>query len=171
MSAPAIGYAERMLSALIFDADEPVALADTLATLVPGAIEGVLREVVVVDGGHPEVRRVADHAGCRLDDLSVLADIAASFKGDWVLVVRCGDRLGADWVELAARHAAGSERTEAGRLDTSVRGGRDWTQVWRPRPRALIVPKAHLARRLAAKAPPGDWARGLRVRRLRETVR
>ena len=40
-----------MLTVLIDAADDPNGLALTLATLVPGAVEGLVRDVVVIDRG------------------------------------------------------------------------------------------------------------------------
>ena len=54
-----------MLSVIIPTRDSERALVHTLAALVPGATAGVVREVIVADGGsRDETEQVADIAGC-----------------------------------------------------------------------------------------------------------
>ena len=56
-----------MLSVVIPTQNSEEGLARTLASLVPAAAEGVVREVVVVDAGSTDgTRVVADAAGCTL---------------------------------------------------------------------------------------------------------
>ena len=59
-----------MLTVLIHGADDAPAFAQTLSPLVSGAVEGILRDVVVLDVAGDDVRRVADNAGCRLSSLA-----------------------------------------------------------------------------------------------------
>ncbi|MET0258462.1 MAG: hypothetical protein ABW179_07755 [Methylobacterium sp.] len=155
-----------MLSAIVIRAEEPMPLAATLATLVAGAVEGALREVVVVGEVSAEVRRVADHAGCRVETLEALAGSAAALKGDWVLVVPAGERLGAGWVDLAAGHVA-TAPAEAGRfVGTSPRAG--WRRWFGRAEGPILVPKSHLAAHLRARGSLDGLGRGLRTRALRE---
>ena len=54
-----------MISVLIETKDGEEGLARTLATLVGGAVEGVVREVIVCDKGSTDhTHSVAEHAGC-----------------------------------------------------------------------------------------------------------
>ncbi|TIT31983.1 MAG: glycosyltransferase, partial [Mesorhizobium sp.] len=54
-----------MLSVLIQTLNDEERLARTLASLIGGAVEGVVRDVVVCDGGSTDqTHRVAEHAGC-----------------------------------------------------------------------------------------------------------
>lgn len=65
-----------MLSAVVIVPTQPVrgssrtladAMVRTLASLVPAAIEGVLRDVTIAaPSGHSGMERIADHAGCEL---------------------------------------------------------------------------------------------------------
>ena len=56
-----------MLSVVIPTENSEEGLARTLASLVPAAAEGIVREVVVVDAGSTDgTRVVADAAGCSL---------------------------------------------------------------------------------------------------------
>ena len=55
-----------MFSIIIATHDSERALVPTLAALVPGATAGIVREVIVADGGsRDETEQVADIAGCR----------------------------------------------------------------------------------------------------------
>ena len=54
-----------MLSVLIETRNDEEALARTLGSLIGGAVEGVVREVVVCDAGSTDqTHYVAEHAGC-----------------------------------------------------------------------------------------------------------
>lgn len=110
-----------MLSVLIETRNDEEALARTLATLVGGAVEGVVRDVIVFDRGSTDgTRRVADHTGCTLATGGLGAAIAQA-KGDWLLVLEPGARLVDGWGDEAAAHVARFtmparfSRTRAGR--------------------------------------------------------
>ena len=54
-----------MLTVLIETKDDEEGLTRTLASLVGGAVEGVVRDVIVCDSGSTDqTHRVAEHAGC-----------------------------------------------------------------------------------------------------------
>jgi len=91
-----------MLSVLIAAREEPVLIASTLASLVPGAVEGLIGDVVLVDEGMgKEAHRVADHAGCRVRQEPLAACIAAA-KGDWIMFLEAGARPTPGWVDEVA---------------------------------------------------------------------
>lgn len=109
-----------MLSVLIAAREEPVLIASTLASLVPGAVEGLIGDVVLVDEGMgPEAHRVADHAGCRVRQDPLPACIAAA-KGDWILFLEAGARPAPGWVDevssFLADAAEGRARSRAARF-------------------------------------------------------
>ena len=55
-----------MISVVIATHESERALVHTLAALVPGALAGVVREVIVADAGsRDDTAKVADVAGCR----------------------------------------------------------------------------------------------------------
>ena len=55
-----------MLSVLIETRNDEEGLSRTLASLIGGAVEGIVREVIVCDAGSTDqTHRVADHAGCQ----------------------------------------------------------------------------------------------------------
>jgi len=92
-----------MISVLIPTCDHERALVPTLSTLVPGAADGVVRDVTVVDGGSADATpEVADLAGChfvrgggkrgdRLDEA------ARGAKGPWLLFLEPGVALDEGW--------------------------------------------------------------------------
>ena len=80
-----------MITVILATRDDEASLAHALAALVPAAADGLLREVIVVDGGSRDgTALVADAAGCRFlagegalgRDLAAAAKIARS---DWLL--------------------------------------------------------------------------------------
>ena len=62
------GYSACMLSVLIETRNDEDGLAQTLASLIGGAIEGVVREVIVCDNGSTDqTGKVADQYAAPLD--------------------------------------------------------------------------------------------------------
>lgn len=98
-----------MVSVLIETANDEEALARTLASLVGGAVEGVVREVIVVDqGSTDQTAYVAEHAGCHfVAEGGLMAGIRQA-KGDWLLLLEPGARLADGWVECVVAHMAGA---------------------------------------------------------------
>lgn len=99
-----------MLTVVIETHNDEEGLARTLATLVVGSVEGVVREVMVLDrGSTDQTALVADHAGCTL----VSGDVAGALKkarGDWLLFLEPGARLVDGWTEAAVAHMAEGSR-------------------------------------------------------------
>jgi hypothetical protein len=147
-----------MLSVIIATQESERALVPTLAALVPGAMAGVVSEVVVVDGGsRDDTAAVAEHAGCNF----VLVEgalarrlnaAAARARGRWLLFLQPGTVLDATWTGDAQRFVERPSNTgsaAAFRRGASTRGGlRDaLTQLAatlgrRPRPeQGLLIAK------------------------------
>jgi hypothetical protein len=98
-----------MLSAIIAtEGVEPSAVA-TLASLVPGAAAGVVREVMLVDrAGTDVMERVADVAGCRFlrfegTRAAALAAGAAQARAPWLMFLHAGAVLDSSWVDETAQ--------------------------------------------------------------------
>src|SRR5690606_15348605 len=104
-------YAVGMLSVVIETGENSDGLAMTLASLVGGAVEGVVREVLVCDSGaasHTEM--VADHAGCVYLPQSRAAQGIRQARSKWVLLLEPGARMADGWAEgLASLHGAGKQ--------------------------------------------------------------
>lgn len=65
-STPVYGIRLAMLSVVIQTHNDEDSLARTLASLVSASVEGVVREVIVCDGGSTDrTHLVADHTGCQ----------------------------------------------------------------------------------------------------------
>ncbi len=105
----AFRYSAGMLSVLIETRNNEEGLARTLASLVGGVVEGMVREVIVCDlGSTDQTAKVAEHAGCRhLTAGGIGAGIAAA-KGDWLLFLEPGARLVEGWADVVADHIAHS---------------------------------------------------------------
>lgn len=125
-----------MLSVLIETRDDEEGLARTLAALVGGAVEGVVREVIVCDlGSTDQTHYVAEHAGCAyLAKGGIQAGIAQA-RSDWLLLLEPGARLAEGWTEDAVRHM--SRLTMAARFTRSRASNRPFWERVTSRPRAL----------------------------------
>jgi len=98
-----------MLTVIIPTHNSERALVPTLAMLVPGALTGTVREVIVADAGSTDATaQVVDVAGCAIvvSDAPLAARLksaAAAARGTWLMFLRPGVVLDAAWVEEAAR--------------------------------------------------------------------
>jgi hypothetical protein len=162
-----------MITVIIETADSEAQLARTLASLVPGAVEGVVREVIVLDRGSKDATfKVAEHAGCRwLGDGDLSAAIGTA-KAEWLMFVPPGARLVAGWMEPVAAHTAratGPARLSAAR-GTRIPLMRRVFPMKAAAEHGVIVTK----RQAAALCRPGyrvhDLTRGLAMRQLRAEI-
>ena len=158
-----------MLSAVIPTLNAAETLPQTLSALVPGAVEGVLADVVVSDGGSADATlAVADAAGCEIvrgerGRGGQLARGAAMARQPWLLFLHADTVLSEGWWREAA---AFMERVD--------RAGGDAAAVFtfaldHPSWKARVLEQAVAARVAALALPYGD--QGLLVpRRLYEEV-
>ncbi len=131
----AFGYAAGMLSVVIETRNDEEGLARTLATLIGGAVEGVVREVIVCDrGSTDQTHYVAEHAGCSFVEGAVGVGIAQA-KCDWLLLLEPGARLAEGWTDDVMRHI--SRVTMAARFRRSKASARPFWARLASRPRAL----------------------------------
>lgn len=94
-----------MLSVIIETCNDEEALARTLASLVSGAVQGLVRDVLVCGlGSEDATRKVAEHAGC-VWTTGGIADAVETAKGDWLLFLEPGARLSEGWTDAVAAHA------------------------------------------------------------------
>jgi rSAM/selenodomain-associated transferase 2 len=111
-----------MISAIVPTLDAAERLPQCLAALVPGLVDGVLAEAVVVDGGSRDAsREIATDMGCRVLDSppgragQLLAGIAAA-RHDWLLILHGDTVLQDGWVAAchahisSVAHASGATR-------------------------------------------------------------
>jgi glycosyltransferase involved in cell wall biosynthesis len=106
-----------MLSVIIPTLNAEAGLARTLAALVPAAAEGVVREVVVGDGGSRDgTEVVADAAGCGYVNApgpwggQVASAIAQSRRMPWLMILPPDVILEGDWFREVASFIERSER-------------------------------------------------------------
>ena len=113
-----------MISVVIPTLDAARTLPVTLASLVGAAVEGLVKEVLLADGGSADATlEIADDAGAKILKGEGLAAACAAARGDWLLILLPGARLSTDWETAAAMHMArGWER--AGRFRASRDGRR-----------------------------------------------
>ena len=157
-----------MLSVLLETLNDEEGLARTLACLVGGAVEGMVREVVVRDGGSSDgTLAVAEHAGCHVLAGSIAAAVAAT-RGDWLLVLEPDARLEGGWTDEVVAHVAGSAKPARFSRAPGSRAPFLSRLVARPTALAqgLLIPKRR-AMPLAAKAADAEaLARGLAMKTL-----
>jgi rSAM/selenodomain-associated transferase 2 len=109
-----------MISVVIPTLDAEEDLGRTLAALVPAAVEGLVREVIVVDGGsHDRTLEIADHAGAEIMKSEPGRGIqlragAARTRFPWLLFLHADTVLETGWERDAHQMI---ERVETGRLE------------------------------------------------------
>ena len=98
-----------MRSVVIETRNDEEGLARTLASLVGGAVEGTVRDVIVCDrGSTDQTHYVAEHAGCVYLGEGRLAAAIRHARADWLLILEPGARLADGWTEPVMNHAAQS---------------------------------------------------------------
>jgi glycosyltransferase involved in cell wall biosynthesis len=111
-----------MLSVVIATENAERVLGQTLTALVPGAIAGLVSEVILADAGSSDgTALIAESAGCRIEVAAAplghrLKQAAAGARARWLLFVKPGLVLDSTWIEEASRFVQASElgaRTKA----------------------------------------------------------
>jgi glycosyltransferase involved in cell wall biosynthesis len=162
-----------MLSVLIETRNDEEGLARTLASLVGGAVEGLVREVIVCDAGSTDqTHYVAEHAGCHyLAQGGIAAGIKLA-KGDWLLLLEPGARLAEGWIAEVGAHIA--RQTMAARFSRSRSTRTPFLARVLSRNRALadgLLISVRQASALAKSAGSAEaLARGLATKRLEAEI-
>lgn len=152
-----------MISVVIATLNQDRALGHSLAPLVAAAVDGLVREVVVADGGSTDATlELADDAGARIVRTAPgrrLAEGCAAAPGDWLLLLPAGRRMSEGWeAALAARLGAAPAR--AGYF----KGGGLLARGAARRGEGLLLPRRLLAAGGAFSAGPLRLAAGELVR-------
>ncbi|MET0273688.1 MAG: cell wall biosynthesis glycosyltransferase [Phenylobacterium sp.] len=130
-----------MLSIIIDTTDAEDRLAGLLAALTPAAVDGVVKEVLVVDTSSSEV--VAAEVDALCEDMGAtlagdLSDAIEQAKSDWLLVLPADIRFRNGWLEELNDHLAGGGREAI--LVGDAKGG--LLAGLGPKPAGVLVSKA-----------------------------
>lgn len=99
-----------MLTIIMECRDNEAELAQTLSALVTGAVQGLVRDVIVLDHGSRDgSAKVADAAGCRFLTSWDMKDVVRSARGDWLLLLETGARPLTGWVDAIVDHVSVSK--------------------------------------------------------------
>ncbi|MGH6769820.1 MAG: glycosyltransferase [Xanthobacteraceae bacterium] len=140
-----------MLSVVIPTRESERLLVPTLSALVPGAVAGVVREVIVADAGSQDATaQVADVAGCRFEAIpgalgARLVSAAALARAPWLLFLRPGCVPEPSWIEEIEGFVRECELAADERAAVFRSGGRG---------RSAIVEMLALAAAIFARARP-----------------
>jgi hypothetical protein len=132
-----------MISVVLQTLADEQALVGTLASLVSGAADGAVREVIVVDGSHSrDISVIADGVGCiyikgpsaREQRLAIGAEAA---KGPWLLFLTPGVEPEEGWfrearqfIERAERNGVADARAATFRIDFDDEKRGVWRRVF-----------------------------------------
>lgn len=115
-----------MISVLIPTFNSERVLVPTLSALVPGSAEGLLREVILVDGGSTDgTEKIADAAGCefrrgRGSEDECLQTAASAARGEWLLMLEPSCVLEEGWTREVGKFVEGAERAEQASICAAV---------------------------------------------------
>lgn len=124
-----------MISVLIPTLNAAGSLAGTLAALVPAAVDGVVSEVIVSDGGSTDATvEIADDAGARLiwgeaGRGRQLRRACEAAKGPWLLALHADTQLEPGWEVAAAEHVA-RRADQAGHFRFALDDGGVRARLW-----------------------------------------
>ena len=101
-----------MISVVIPTLNNDRTLSACLAALVPAAVDAIVTEVIVVDGGSTDATlEIVEDAGAKR--AASLQDAVAGAKSDWLLLLPPTLRLEAGWDAEAAAHLQNNSRRGA----------------------------------------------------------
>jgi glycosyltransferase involved in cell wall biosynthesis len=145
-----------MISVVVPTLNDEARLVACLAPLVPAAMEGLVRELIIVDGGSTDqTLEIADDAGALIlngqDDTAARWDLGiAKAKGPWLLLLEPAVRLEFGWEAAVKQHLNGPRSPARFRLRRG--DGAGFLASLQP-PRAVA--------QLVLKGSQGDGGRGL----------
>lgn len=161
-----------MLTVLMEAGDDAEALARTLASLVGGAVEGVVREVMVFTReASADALRVADHAGCVILEGELDPGLRRA-KGDWLLLLEPGARMAEGWTDAVRAHVETS--SDPARFSEPRTGHASFfvrlVRKRRPVELGLLMTKDQALARGVGSHTVAALARGLRMTRLAANI-
>ncbi len=99
-----------MISVVIATQNDAQTLGQTLASLVPAAVDGLVREVILADAGSTdETLAIAEDAGARVAPCAGsveqrLAEGCKAARADWFLILEASAPAPHGWEGAAGRH-------------------------------------------------------------------
>jgi hypothetical protein len=162
-----------MLTVFLECRDNETELAHTLAALVPGAVAGLISDVIVLDGGsHDGSSRVADAAGCAFLQKWNLREAIGAARGGWIMLLEPGARPQNGWIEEIFEYLSLAEMPA--RFCASRRFRRPFFERLTRRADALELGLLMPRHQAAALAKPGmgltELARVAPIRNLRSEL-
>lgn len=162
------GWWALMLTVVIEAGTDADALVRTLGSLVPGAVEGAVREVILCDGhSSAHIERIADQAGCHYLGGAHVSTGIAKARSDWLLFLEPGSRMADGWIEAVLAHMAGEPKAARFTRSRHSRGSFLGRLIRRQSLReGLLVPRNEVAA-IATNGQSADAiARRISARRL-----
>lgn len=93
-----------MITALIPTLNAARELHALLSALVPAAADGLVRQVIVLDGGSTDAtHELCEDAGADVMNAS-LAEAAVKARGEWIMALPVGLKLRRGWGEAVVAH-------------------------------------------------------------------
>jgi glycosyltransferase involved in cell wall biosynthesis len=147
-----------MISVVIATLNDERTLGETMGALIAAAVDGLVREVIVVDAGSSDhTLEIADDAGARILKASgptAVAQGCAMARSDWLLILDARAAPPTGWEKAAADHIR--EHGDQAGWWTAKPG----LWLFGGRPQAVLAPK-----RLAGAGFSGALGRlGRRIR-------
>lgn len=97
-----------MISAIVTTLNDAPRLGATLSALAPAAVDGLVRELIVADGGSSDATLdMAEEAGARIITGRrdrVLGEARAAARQPWLLILPAGARLQVGWEAAVLGH-------------------------------------------------------------------
>lgn len=138
-----------MISVIIPTLNSEEHLVRTLSSLVPGVVEGLIREVIIVDGGSDDsTLEIADATGCKVIRTDATRGLqlwqgCRAAKGEWLLILHSDSLLGDGWMD-EIQHHMNAHPTQAGffhlRFDDPSWLAAMWAEILALRARWLAWP-------------------------------
>ena len=130
-----------MISVVMATLNSERDLVEALSPLIPASVDGLVRELVVADGGSTDrTLEILDEAGAVVVEGGLDAACRAA-KGPWLLILRPQSRLPYEWLAIVRR-----------RLGKAEAGANDLVRSRFARPEATLISKAdYIGKRRRAK--------------------
>lgn len=129
-----------MLSVIVPTLNSERDLANLLGRLVPAAVDGLVAQVIVLDGGSTDATlEISQDAGA--DQAATLPEALAIARRDWILILPVDLRLRGGWDGALGGHLT---RRAGPALVLGERDGEGLLAWLRPAPAGLLVAKSEL---------------------------